>query len=207
MEYPSIVRLGVYDILMDHGHEVPIEGFLRHPEHSYFRAYHDIALVKLEHRVYFTSNIRPACLWYTESRNTTKFIVTGFDNNNSYGVPSTQLTKVVLEEFPGQDCAQRYKFLPRFSRGITDGQLCVGSDLEGRHACIGDPGSSLLTLTHPKTCMFHIVGITPIGPYGCGVGKTRALYTKVAHYLDWIEENVWGSKANLADTYKFNKFF
>ncbi|KFB38141.1 hypothetical protein ZHAS_00005431 [Anopheles sinensis] len=48
MEYPSIVRLGVYNLENDYGHEVPIEGFLRHPDHKFGRVHHDIALVKLK---------------------------------------------------------------------------------------------------------------------------------------------------------------
>ncbi|KFB35241.1 hypothetical protein ZHAS_00001384 [Anopheles sinensis] len=128
-EYPSIVRLAVYDIEKDYGHEVPVEGFLRHPNHSHFNVYHDIALVKLENRVYFTPSIRPACLWDTERSNISKYIATGFGMNEHYE-HSKNMMKVVLENYPENDCYERVKFLgSRFALGIQPGQLCAGSNL------------------------------------------------------------------------------
>ncbi|XP_058123862.1 serine protease snake-like [Anopheles coustani] len=189
-EYPSVVRLGVYDILKDAGHEVAIEGFLRHPDHRYTKVYHDIALVKLEQRVFLDANIRPACLWDSEIRNTSKYIATGFGKNETQGERTTQMMKVVLEEFPVQDCYSRYRFSSRFGLGITDGQLCVGSNTRGRDTCIGDSGGPLQTVTNPTTCTFHVVGVTSTGLGGCGVGKARAVYVKVSHYIGWIEDNI-----------------
>lgn len=37
--------------------------------------------------------------------------------------------------------------------------------------------------------LYHIVGITSFGAI-CGSGLP-SVYTRVSHYLDWIEENVW----------------
>ncbi|KFB54063.1 hypothetical protein ZHAS_00002914 [Anopheles sinensis] len=113
------------------------------------------------------------------------------------------MMKVVLENYPENDCYERVKFLgSRFALGIQPGQLCAGSNLVGRDTCVGDSGGALQTVTDPSSCTFHVVGVISTGLVGCGVGKSRAVYTKVSHYLDWIEENVWGSKAYSTGTFK-----
>ncbi|KFB35242.1 hypothetical protein ZHAS_00001385 [Anopheles sinensis] len=203
-DYPSIVRLGEYDLMIFTGYEydVPIEGFLRHPEHDFGNVYNDIALVKLKNKVTFTESIRPACLWDTEIRNVSKFVASGFGYTSMYEALPTQMAKVVLEKFPKEDCFERLNVLGHFGRGIIDGQLCVGSNTEGRDTCEGDSGGPLQTVTDPSTCTFHVVGVISTGIRGCGVGKSRAVYTNVSHYLGWIEENVWGDKADSTDIYE-----
>ncbi|KFB38142.1 hypothetical protein ZHAS_00005432 [Anopheles sinensis] len=198
----QLIPAGVYDILKDNGHEVAIEGFLKHPKHRFTKVYHDIALVKLKYRVYFTSNIRPACLWDTDKRNTSMYIATGFGKNETLGKLSTQMMKVVLEEFPEEDCVKRFNLKSRFGRGITDGLLCVGSNTTVRDTCLGDSAGPLQTVTDPSTCTYHVIGVVSTGLKGCGIGKARAVYTMVSYYLDWIEENVWGPKANSMETYE-----
>lgn len=45
-------------------------------------------------------------------------------------------------------------------------------------------------------CMWDIVGLTSVG-IDCGV-RNGSLYTRVHHYLDWIEEIVWPETENVA---------
>lgn len=40
-------------------------------------------------------------------------------------------------------------------------------------------------------CMYTIVGVTSFGSVYCGSIGIPAIYTKVFHYLDWIEASVW----------------
>ncbi|KFB38139.1 hypothetical protein ZHAS_00005429 [Anopheles sinensis] len=196
----SFVRLGENDITVKSKQEydVPIEGFLKHPENRFSKVYHDIVLVKLKYQVNFTKSIRPACLSDTENRNITKYIATGFgmtENNEN----SETMMKVALEKFPEDDCLARVKHLEsRYGLGILPGQMCVGSNTVGRDTCVGDSGGALQTVTNPSTCTFHVVGVVSTGLKGCGIGKARAVYTKVPYYLDWIEEIVWGAKMNSA---------
>ncbi|XP_058123872.1 serine protease snake-like [Anopheles ziemanni] len=202
-EYPSVARLEEYHIKIktEHVNDIPIEGYLRHPEHKFGKVYHDIALVKLEHRVYFTPSIRPACLWDSEIRNNAVFVALGFGYTGMYGDRSAKMMKVALQKFPKEDCAKRLDIFDRFDRGITNGLLCVGSNYSKRDTCEGDSGGPL-QFPNPRTCIFHVVGIISTGLKGCGIGKSRAVYTKVSHYLDWIEDNVWGPNANSTDTYE-----
>ncbi|KFB35226.1 hypothetical protein ZHAS_00001352 [Anopheles sinensis] len=190
---PKVVRLGAYSLLESYdAYDVDIEGFLQHPSYKPQKVHHDIALVKLANRVFFTSLIRPACLWDTEQRNISRYIATGFGSNESFSlVQSTELRKVQLEEFPIEDCVRIFIINPRFRDDTNEGKICVGSNVVGRDTCQGDSGGPLQTVTSPTTCTFHIVGITATGGV-CAIGNGKAMYTKVSHYIDWIEKNVWG---------------
>lgn len=53
-------------------------------------------------------------------------------------------------------------------------------------SCEGDSGAPLQIF---RNQFAHIVGIVSIG-IGCGTGYPT-IYTRVAHYVDWIESRVW----------------
>lgn len=42
--------------------------------------------------------------------------------------------------------------------------------------------------------IYEVVGITSFGR-GCGIVNTPAVYTKVAHFVPWIEQIVWPNGA------------
>lgn len=77
---PTVVRLGELDLVIDDDEQVDfdVEEFIKYPEYSARRAYHDIALVKMEQDVYFTKMLRPACLWTGSNLNTSTALATGF---------------------------------------------------------------------------------------------------------------------------------
>ncbi|KFB42148.1 hypothetical protein ZHAS_00009812 [Anopheles sinensis] len=195
---PTVVRLGEYDITQVSKDEaqINIAGFILHPKYSNLKAYHDIALVKLADKVEFTKFIRPACLWDKNVPNTSWYIATGFGMYDNIDIKqSSIMRKVKLRVFVHDACKKPYKHDMRLREGLHDSQLCVGDTVEGRDTCKGDSGGPLQMINTPNTCIFHVVGITSRGPKGCGVGKTKAIYTKVSYYIDWIEENVWGPNA------------
>uniref|UniRef100_A0A182Q6T4 Peptidase S1 domain-containing protein n=1 Tax=Anopheles farauti TaxID=69004 RepID=A0A182Q6T4_9DIPT len=191
---PTVVRFGENDILeySDDEFDVAIVAYRIHPYYSAKRRYNDIGL----YTVRFTHDIRPACLWYSDTRIGNQFIATGFGYKDSFILTrSTVMMKVQLEQFSADDCALYFKGSPGLPRGIDDGQLCVGSGAgQGRDTCPGDSGGSLQIVTNPKTCIYSVVGITSAGK-ACGLGESKALYTKVSYYIVWIEDNVWGANA------------
>uniref|UniRef100_A0A2M4BUH5 Putative trypsin-like serine protease n=1 Tax=Anopheles marajoara TaxID=58244 RepID=A0A2M4BUH5_9DIPT len=192
---PKVVRLGEYDTTFESEDEVQfgIAAVRKHPNYLNQRSYNDIGLIKLDRQVWFTKNIRPACLWDSEYRNMSSYIATGFGYKETVGIElSTTMMKVQLDEFPVNDCEQAFLGDRRFKNGIHGGQMCVGSIVGGKDTCQGDSGGPLQTVTTPKTCIYHIVGITSVGG-ACGIGQSKAVYTKVSYYLDWIEDNVWGA--------------
>ncbi|XP_053670907.1 serine protease snake-like [Anopheles nili] len=194
---PTVVRLAEYDITYRTYTEfqTDIAEILRHPDYMNTRVYNDIAIVKLKNKAPLSKDILPACLWTNEHRNLTRYIATGFGYNETLGGElSKTMKKVQLDEFPVDDCTQSFKYDRRFRNGVREGQLCVGSIVEGRDTCQGDSGGPLQVVTNSKTCTYAVVGITSTGG-ACGIGQSKAVYTKVSHYIDWIEDNVWGANA------------
>ncbi|XP_058839217.1 serine protease snake-like [Topomyia yanbarensis] len=190
---PTVVRLGESDLSDDDDDQVDfdIEDFIRHPEYSPRRAYHDIALVKMVQDVFFTKLIRPACLWEGHDLNITTAYATGYGRTEFAGATSDILRKVQLDILDKSEC-NSFATSRKFNRGVIDEQICVGSREGGKDTCQGDSGGPLETVTDHKGCMFHILGITSTGA-ACGYGKSPSIYTRVASYIDWIESVVWSS--------------
>lgn len=190
---PHIVRLGEHNLQSDGEHQIDydVESVVRHPEHRFARSYHDIALIKLAESVQFTKFIRPACLWDAPSLNVTAVVATGFGYTEEGDHLSNTLRKVKLDIFSARECEERFTGLRNFNRGIVDSQLCVGSLRGGGDTCQGDSGGPIQIVTEPKGCTYHVIGLTSVGAF-CGVGKSAAVYTSVASYIDWIEPIVWG---------------
>lgn len=56
--------------------------------------------------------------------------------------------------------------------------------------CEGDSGGPLQFI-HPQLDLSTIVGVTSTG-LPCGTSwKIPGIYTRVAHFIDWIESHVW----------------
>lgn len=58
------------------------------------------------------------------------------------------------------------------------------------HLLQGDSGGPLQVYHQSQSCMYEIVGVTSFGK-GCGSVDTPGVYTRVYHYLEWIESIVW----------------
>lgn len=104
---------------------------------------------------------------------------------------SDTLRKVQLDLLSRNECEKQYLGTRNFDAGVQDSQLCIGSEREGRDACQGDSGGPVQVITEPKGCTYHVLGITSTGA-ACGIGRSPSIYTRVASYIDWIEQEVWG---------------
>uniref|UniRef100_A0A1Q3FMU3 Putative trypsin-like serine protease n=1 Tax=Culex tarsalis TaxID=7177 RepID=A0A1Q3FMU3_CULTA len=198
---PQVVRLGEHNLSEEEDEEdFEVERFYKHPNYTLKASYNDIALVKLMSDVEFYNFVRPACLWSNTALNISTVIATGFGATQFIGTGSNVLMKVRLMFMPKASCQERFEFDRRFKRGILEGQLCVGSQKDGKDTCQGDSGGPIQTVTDPKTCMYHIVGVTSLGT-SCGAGKAENIYTQVASYLDWIEDMVWPGQRELYEDY------
>nr|XP_019932154.2 serine protease snake-like [Aedes albopictus] len=190
---PTIVRLGEHD-LREPTYDVvdySIKYYIKHPSYTGRRSYYDISLVKLDRDVEFNNLIRPACLWTKDPFNMTSVVATGF-GTTEFGVAndSPVLLKAILNVMEHSKCQQKYVGYRKFTEGIKPEQMCVGSKADGKDTCNGDSGGPIQVATDVNTCAYYIVGVTSSGGT-CGIGTTASVYTKVASYLDWIEEIVW----------------
>lgn len=141
---PNIVRLGEQNLksadddtnIQDFG----ILNIIRHPEYKVSAKYRDIALFRLDRRVFITDEVRPACLWQTQDIEYTSAIATGWGLTHDRGRPSNELLKVSLKMITNQRCDGFFHRFNALKNGIIDSQLCAGDDVEERDTCNGDSG-------------------------------------------------------------------
>ncbi|CAH1398757.1 unnamed protein product [Nezara viridula] len=191
-----IVRLGELDILQKNDKDSPIDvkisQVINHPMYVPSKAYHDIALLRLEKEVELGPSIRPLCLQTERSFKDVKAIASGW-GYTSYGnnsVSSSFLQKVHLNLTDDDKCVSAYgTHWPKVSKGIKpDIMFCSGGE-RGKDTCQGDSGGPLQVTRTDPYCMYSQIGITSFG-VGCGL-ITPGVYTRVSAYVPWIENIVW----------------
>lgn len=80
-----------------------------------------------------------------------------------------------------------------FRNGINDSFYCAWDPSKRRDSCFGDSGGPLQI---PNQNTAKIVGIVSSG-IGCAT-ILPAIYTRVAYYLNWIEEHVWSNSSTIS---------
>lgn len=209
---PSFVRLGDQNLRnrRDGLQEVDINvaKFTKHEMYDPDFFYYDIAIIKMVRSVEFTKFIRPACLWPTLQENIPVVTASGWGDTENREA-SDELMKVQLNVFNNTFCNKLVK-LRSLPDGIVVSQICAGVLEGGRDTCNGgkelenlcfclvikfqppDSGGPIHIVSPNNSCLFYVVGITSVGSWRCGKPNSPALFSRVASYLDWIEEKVWG---------------
>uniref|UniRef100_A0A6P4EWS5 Collagenase n=1 Tax=Drosophila rhopaloa TaxID=1041015 RepID=A0A6P4EWS5_DRORH len=158
--------------------------FIVHERFSPETAANDIALVKLPQDIGFTSRIQPASLpsrFRHDQFAGMSVVASGWgamvEMTNSDLMQYTEL-KVISNA----ECAQEYDV-------VTAGVICA-KGLRDETVCTGDSGGPLV-LKDTQV----VVGITSFGPAdGCETNIPGG-FTRVTHYLDWIESRIGGHSA------------
>ncbi|EZA47834.1 Enteropeptidase [Ooceraea biroi] len=167
----------------------PYEQLLRldhislHPDYIDNGFVNDIAVLRLERAVTFTDYVRPVCLPTSPVVQTgTVCVVTGWGQLYEIGrvFPDT-LQEVQLPVISTEDCWRKTLFLPLYR--ITSAMLCAGLENGTKDACLGDSGGPLVCLSENR---YVLQGITSNG-YGCGRRERPGVYTKIYHFLDYID--------------------
>lgn len=92
---------------------------------------------------------------------------------------------VVDQETCRHSFAELKKHRPNLPR-LTDNMFCVGLPEGGRSSCLGDNGGPFALSDDGQ---FWAAGIDSWG-VDCGKQGTYRVYTKVANYLDWINQTI-----------------
>ncbi|XP_046488795.1 venom protease-like [Neodiprion pinetum] len=167
---------------------------IRHPQYELPSQYHDIALLRLESRVSFNAWIRPACLHTSPTTGTQKAIATGWGRVEwADDEGSSDLLKVTLPLVDQRTCNASYLAggsVVQLRDGVVgEWTICAGKD--GSDTCQGDSGGPLVIYSKKEYyCMYDVVGVTSLGRF-CG-SSVPGIYTRVYHYVPWIESVVWG---------------
>lgn len=188
---PSDARLGSHRLTDQQGVTVAIKTMIRHPDFNPPAMYADIALVELTNTVTFSTLIRPACLYQQYDTVPRSAWVSGWGVTEFGGDQTDQLHKAQLDLVDNLACTIRYNSSIDIPYGVTPSMVCAG-DRSGwsKDSCQGDSGGPLQVI-HPKNlCVFQVIGITSFGQ-GCALIDTPGVYTRVSHYISWIENIVW----------------
>ncbi|XP_066948202.1 venom protease-like isoform X2 [Macrobrachium rosenbergii] len=195
----NIVRLGEHDYDDPNDGANPVDftvsGPVVFPDYTSSQAYHDLALLKLNRPVGFTSSIRPVCLpWGAESsRNleNQKVTLTGWGSTQFQGARSSSLLEVEVTVFPTSQCDKSYQTLADYAstwpRGIGSESICSGDVSGGKDACQGDSGGPIVSKDARNR--YTLAGVVSLG-YGCGDRDYPGLYANVRRpeYLAWIKK-------------------
>ncbi|XP_054730090.1 serine protease persephone-like [Anastrepha obliqua] len=194
---PAIVRLGVTDFnnadQMKNAVDMPIELVHIHKDYNSLQKYDDIAIIELKNDVEYSSLVFPACL-HTDLADpplSAQLNVTGWGTTNlRTREKSNVLLTARVKIFSLEDCNAAYTrlgILP--ARGILPTQMCIHDPDLISDACWGDSGGPLNLIIDEKYRKMQVIGIVSAGS-GCAT-TTPSLYTRVASYLDFIEDIVW----------------
>ncbi|XP_055842878.1 serine protease persephone-like [Episyrphus balteatus] len=201
---PTFVRLGVvvWNATEDDEDsdgilpvDIPIENITIHRLYNPRIRHHDIALIRLNQDVEFSSFVRPACLHQDtqDLDSNTRLVVCGWGVTD---VQTRQRSGILLQTnvttVPMKECNSTHLafHLPTSSYrvGLNNGQYCAFDPEFKKDACESDSGGPLQLVNNGDST---IVGVISYG-FSCAT-NIPAVYARVAHYLDWIESIVWPS--------------
>ncbi|KAF2895869.1 hypothetical protein ILUMI_10304 [Ignelater luminosus] len=202
--YPYEIRLGEWKIsspedceegkalnCADPVIDLQIEEKIVHPQYYARRGNNDIALLRLNRNIKFSNYIQPVCLPVREA------------SDSSVGSTMTVVGWGIIENDTTSDVKLKLE-VPIVSRAycsnklrdigsIDSTRICAGGEAK-KGICGGDSGGPLLRSSNENSNNSKLVkwfqeGIVSKGP-GCGIRGYPAVYIRVAHYIDWIIENL-----------------
>ncbi|XP_039311357.1 uncharacterized protein LOC105196043 [Solenopsis invicta] len=187
---PTHAKIGFHSLTDEAGITVAVKHGIRHPDYNPSTFYADIALIQLMNAITFNTSIRPACLHQKYNIESRKAWVTGWGVTEFSGEVSNQLQVAHLDLIDNLLCTQQHNISQAIPSGIAPTMICAGDSNGKRDSCQGDSGGPL-QIVHPDfKRFFQVIGITSFGQ-GCAVINVPGVYTRVSHYLSWIEKNVW----------------
>ncbi|XP_050462179.1 serine protease snake-like isoform X1 [Cataglyphis hispanica] len=190
---PTDARIGFHRLTdQQPGVTIAIKNMIRHPDYNPPAMYADIALVQLMNAVTFSTSIRPACLYVQYDNAPMNAWISGWGVTEFAGEQTDRLQKAQLDLIDNLACTIRHNSSKEVPYGVTPSMVCAGDPRGGwtKDSCQGDSGGPL-QIIHPKNlCFFQVIGITSFGQ-GCAIIDTPGVYTRVSHYISYIENIVW----------------
>ncbi|XP_072390786.1 serine protease grass-like [Diabrotica undecimpunctata] len=180
--------------IMDPIQNVAIEEIIPHPEFNSKTIENDIGLLRVANINLVAENARPVCLPLDDNRLDTaikRVTVTGWGFTDDVSERKADvLQKVDLSVVDIGACREAYS--KNSKARLTYKQLCAGGGNKNKDACAGDSGGPLqvakLIVDEPRYIQY---GIVSFGTQLCGSHEDiPGVYTRVAHYMDWILDNI-----------------
>lgn len=146
---------------------------------------------------FFSVHIRPICLPVNGPFRSKPFnaYIAGWGRFQESGlsIPSNILSEQQITVLENEQCKERYNELGKLVSDHQFGKsvICAG-DLNGAHnECDIDSGGPLMQQIRidDGRGAFYQIGIASYS-LGCAKTNTPAVFTRVSHFIDWIEENL-----------------
>ncbi|CAH0697642.1 unnamed protein product [Spodoptera exigua] len=167
-----------------------IKKVINHPNYNEPSWYNNIALLETETEITFNSEILPACL-AVDDHDKSKAETAGFQiqGHKKKVFKISEMQTIFLDETDSQDCNLAYKPTNNMMHGFDPTlQLCYKKQNATQETCKRFSGSPL-QIDHYR-CQYTVIGVT--GHTGaCEKPDVPEIYTKIRHYLPWIESIVW----------------
>lgn len=182
------VRLGDVDLARDDEPSRPITvrviSVKAHEQFSRVGFYNDIAVLVLADDVQKSKYVIPVCLpppHLARNQFDGKLAtVVGWGTTRYGGGESSRQLEARLPVWRNDDCDRAY-FQP-----ITESFICAGYAQGGIDACQGDSGGPLMVLLNGR---WSQIGVVSFGNK-CGEPGYPGVYTRVAHYSRWLDQNL-----------------
>lgn len=147
----------------------------------------DIALIKLQSSVEFTDAVRPVCLpTYREQ----VFVdeecyITGWGLTQETGREDI-LNEAPIEVITNEVCDYKWEVGSGRVNLIKPSHICAGNGIPAG-TCNGDSGG-------PLQCNINgtwtLAGATSFGAAGCTAENAPDAYTRISHFIEWIEKTI-----------------
>ncbi|XP_017781229.1 PREDICTED: trypsin-1-like [Nicrophorus vespilloides] len=189
------VSLGQYDLRKESdAYEMTVSTITAHPEYKCNKVKSDIAILKLDQPISWTSKVLPACLplgsddlAYRKYENILATVAGwGWTNeNSSKGGRANILQKAKVNVLENERCRQWYKSQGKKTK-IQETQMCAGHEQGGVDSCWADSGGPLMVDQSSQTM---VIGVVSTG-IGCARPYLPGIYTRVSDFIPWIQSQL-----------------
>ncbi|XP_050433881.1 uncharacterized protein LOC126841436 [Adelges cooleyi] len=164
--------------------DVMVEEIMAHESYNFATHDNDIAMIKLKTSVKYNGHVQPICLPAASNLRSSTFekttpFVAGWGSTTFNGPKSNALLEIQIPVVSNVQC----KIIFDEVININDRMLCAGNLIGGKDACQGDSGGPLMS---PIKGQYYLSGIVSFG-IKCAEPGYPGVYTRVTHYIDWIE--------------------
>lgn len=105
------------------------------------------------------------------------------------GMTSDLLQYVKLPVVAQDECQASYTSRS-VNYNITDNMFCAGFYEGGRDTCLGDSGGAFV-MEDENSQRWMVFGLVSWGgPEDCGSQRVYGVYTRVANYVEWIQNHL-----------------
>lgn len=189
-----LVRAGEWDFATQSERlshvNVAVRKIVLHPSFIRRSGANNLALLFLEKPIKASRHIRPICLpARNQNFDRSRCIVSGWGKASMEENTFTNIMKKVdLPVVSFQTCQTQFRRHYGQNFQLHNSMMCAGGE-RGKDACKGDGGSPLACPLRSDPHRFEQAGIVNWG-VGCGEENTPGVYTDVAKFRGWIDEQI-----------------